>query len=71
MAQQVTAETYIHELMDIDPGNAAILMASGMHCIGCPSSANETLGQACMVHGINVDEIVDVINSYLLKKEVK
>ena len=42
-----------------------ILMASVMHCVGCPSAQGETLEQACMVHGIDSDELVDKINEFL------
>ena len=40
-------------------------MHAGMHCLGCPSAQAETLEEACMVHGINVDELVAEINGFL------
>lgn len=69
MAKQVTKDMLIHEIIEVDPGNAAILMASGMHCVGCPSAAMESLEEACMVHGMDVDEVISSINDYLAKKE--
>ena len=42
---------------------AGILMNMGMHCLGCPASQSETLEQACMVHGVDVDEIVNKLNA--------
>lgn len=69
MAKQVTKSMLIHEIIEIDPGNAAILMAAGMHCIGCPSAAMESLEEACAVHNMNVDEVIVSINDYLAKKE--
>ncbi|MCM1084260.1 MAG: DUF1858 domain-containing protein [Clostridium sp.] len=71
MAQTVDKSMLIHEIIEIDPGNAAILMASGMHCVGCPSAAMESLEEACMVHGMNVDEVIESINGYLAKKEAE
>ena len=68
MAKQVTKDMLIYEILEIDPGNAAILMASGMHCVGCPSSAMESLEDACMVHGMDVDDVIYSINEYLKKK---
>lgn len=47
---------------------APILMRSGMHCLGCPSSQAETLEEACMVHGIDVDVLVSQINEILAVK---
>ena len=63
MAAQVTKQTLIGEMLQLDMGIAAILMASGMHCVGCPSSAMESLEEACMVHGIDVDELIEKLNS--------
>ena len=37
-------------------------MEAGMHCVGCPASQAETLEEACMVHGIDVQDIVDMLN---------
>ena len=40
-------------------------MGAGMHCVGCPSSARETLEEAAMVHGIDSDMLVEEIQSYI------
>lgn len=68
MAAQVTKQTLIGEMLQMDMGIAAILMAAGMHCVGCPSSAMESLEEACMVHGMNADEVLVQINEYLANK---
>ncbi len=69
MAKQISKDMLIHEIIEVDPGNAAILMASGMHCVGCPASAMESLEEACQVHGMDVNEVLASINEYLAKKE--
>ena len=72
MAKQVTKDMLIHQIIEVDPGNAAILMASGMHCVGCPSAAMESLEEACMVHGMNVDEVINSINETIVTiKEIR
>ena len=58
MAATINKDMIIADMLKIDPGIAAILMASGMHCIGCPSAQGETLDEAAMVHGMNADELV-------------
>ncbi len=68
MATQITKSTLIGEMLMIDRGIAAILMQSGMHCVGCPSSAGETLEEACLVHGMDVDVLLNDINAYLASK---
>ena len=69
MAATINKNMIIADMLKIDPGIAAILMASGMHCIGCPSAQGETLDEAAMVHGMNADELVVNVNEYLAKKE--
>ena len=68
MAATINKDMIIADMLKIDPGIAAILMASGMHCIGCPSAQGETLDEAAMVHGMNADELVVNVNEYLAKK---
>ena len=62
---RVTKDTTIGEVIQIDAGVIPILMGAGMHCVGCPSSAGETLEEAAMVHGIDPDMLVDEINNFL------
>ncbi|MBC5780273.1 DUF1858 domain-containing protein [Blautia difficilis] len=62
---KVTKNTLIGQLLQIDPNIAAILMRAGMHCIGCPSSQMESLEEAAMVHGMDVDVLVQQINDFL------
>ena len=69
MAATINKDMIIADMLKIEPGIAAILMASGMHCIGCPSAQGETLDEAAMVHGMNADELVVNVNEYLAKKE--
>lgn len=66
--QKVTKEVIIGDLLQIDTGVIPILLEAGMHCIGCPSSQGESLEEACLVHGIEVDSLVDQINTYLSQK---
>ena len=68
MDARVNKEMIIADMLQIDAGIAAILMASGMHCIGCPSAQGESLEEAAMVHGLDADQLVNVVNEYLEKK---
>ena len=65
MAGQVSKEMTIGEILAINPMVAPILMEIGMHCLGCPSAQGETLEEAAMVHGIDVDLLVEKINAAL------
>ena len=71
MAKSVTKDTLIGEALMINIGIAEILMASGMHCVGCPASQHETIEEACAVHGIEVQQLIDNINEFLIEEENK
>ncbi len=64
----VTKEMTIQEILAVDEDLADILMASGMHCLGCIMAHTENLEQACAVHGIDADALVDALNAYLEQK---
>ena len=55
-------DTKIGELLEKAPEKADILLEAGMHCLGCPASQAETLEEACMVHGIDVEEVLKELN---------
>ncbi len=69
MAKQINKDMLIGDLLQVDEGIIGILMGAGMHCIGCPSSAMESLAEAAMVHGMDADALVAHINKYLAAKE--
>lgn len=62
---QVNRDTLIGEMLGINPEVSDILLEYGMHCIGCAASAGETISEACEVHGIDADELIEDINIYL------
>ncbi len=55
-------DTKIGEIIENAPEKVDILLEAGMHCVGCPASQAETLEEACMVHGIDVEEVVEALN---------
>lgn len=65
---EITKDTVIGDILDIDKTTAPFFFEMGMHCLGCPASRGETLEQACMVHGVSVDEMVKKLNAHLASK---
>ncbi len=62
----ITKDTIIGDILDVNPEAAApIFLAMGMHCLGCPSARGESIAQACMVHGVDADEIVAQLKAAL------
>ena len=65
MTERVNGDMIIADMLQIDPGIAPILMASGMHCIGCPASQGESIEQAAAVHGLDGEALVNALNEAL------
>lgn len=65
MAVKITKDMLIGQILQINQGLAPVLMAGGMHCVGCPSSQMESLEEAAMVHGIDVDVLLARLNAFL------
>ena len=64
----VTKEMSINDVLQIDPETAPIMMAYGMHCMGCPFSRIESLADGCAAHGTDADQLVQELNDFLAKK---
>ncbi len=65
----INKDMTIAEILNVDREIARILMEAGMHCVGCPSAQAETLGEAGIVHGQEVDALVNKINDFLANKQ--
>lgn len=60
---KIEKTTQIGELLSQAPEKAELLLEAGMHCLGCPASQEETLEEACDVHGIDVEELLEKLNA--------
>lgn len=56
---EITKDMTIGEILRSKPEAAPLLMDAGMHCIGCPSAQGESLEEAAMVHGMDIDDLMD------------
>ncbi len=61
----ITKDTFIGDILNINPETAPFFLEMGMHCLGCPAARSETVEQACEVHGVDCDELVEKINDFL------
>ena len=59
----ITKEMTIGEILRANPAVAPVLLEAGMHCLGCPSAQGESLEEAAMVHGIDIDELMKAIEA--------
>ena len=59
----VTKDMTIGDILRTVPDVAPVLMEAGMHCLGCPSAQAESLEDAAMVHGIDIDALMAKIQA--------
>ena len=59
----ISKEMTIGEILRTCPNVAPVLLEAGMHCLGCPSAQGESLEEAAMVHGMNIDELMAKIEA--------
>lgn len=65
---EITKDMLIGDILDKDRDTAQFFLNMGMHCLGCPSARGESLEMACAVHGVDVDDMVEEINTFLASK---
>jgi hybrid cluster-associated redox disulfide protein len=66
---KVTKDMIIGDLLRMDPEMAGVLVAGGMHCVGCPSAQAESLEEAALVHGIDPDVLIARVNAFVESKQ--
>ena len=66
---KITPNMIIAEVLRIDRGTAPIFLNNGMHCLGCPSSSGESIEEACAIHGIDAEKLVNELNEYFANKD--
>lgn len=65
----ITKDMIISEVLDMNRGTVPIFFKNGLHCLGCVMASGETIEEACMVHNIDCDKLLDEINTYLASQE--
>ncbi|MCD7712113.1 MAG: DUF1858 domain-containing protein [Firmicutes bacterium] len=66
-----TKETLVNDLIDYDIEIARFFFDIGMYCVGCPASYGESVEDACTVHGVDADELIEKINEYITSKNTE
>ena len=61
----ITKDTIIGDILSIAPQTAPLFLSIGMHCLGCPASRGETVAEACMVHGVDPDQLLAKVNAMI------
>jgi hybrid cluster-associated redox disulfide protein len=62
---ELTKDTLVSDVLRLVPGGAEVFMTMGMHCLHCGSAQGETLEEACLVHGMDLDTLLDELESQI------
>lgn len=68
MSYTVTPDSIIGDILDTDMDTAPYFFEIGMHCLGCPASRGESIEDACAVHGVDPDELVEKLKAHFANK---
>ena len=64
---EISKDMTIGELVRNHPNSVQVLVGFGLGCVGCPSAQAETIAEACDVHGLDVENMMEALNKDLLK----
>lgn len=59
----ITPDTIIRDIVETYPHVVPVLQGIGMGCLGCPSATAEPLWQAAEIHGFNVYDLVEKLET--------
>lgn len=61
---EITKTMTIEKVLSLDENVVPIFLGFGLHCLGCPMSRGESLEEACFVHGVDCDLLVEKLNAH-------
>lgn len=62
---KITKDMLIGDVIRQYPDLVEPFMMQGMMCVGCPSAQGESIEQAALVHGLDVNTLVNALNEAL------
>jgi len=65
---EVAKDTIIFDIMQNAPQTMPLFQEIGMHCMGCALATGESVEEACMAHGVDVDAFLDRLNAAIAEQ---
>lgn len=62
---KITKDMLIGDVIRQYPDLVEPFMMQGMMCVGCPSAQGESIEEAALVHGLDVNTLVNALNEAL------
>lgn len=64
----IQEDMIVGDIVQQYPSLVPVMLGCGLNCIGCGISQMETLAEACMTHGLDVYDIMDILNDQLARE---
>mgnify|MGYP000414396764 CR=1 FL=1 len=62
---KITKDMIINDVVQNYPDTMEVFFGYGIHCVGCTNSMFETIEQGAELHGFDVSELVEDLNSVI------
>ncbi len=62
---ELKRDTQLADILEIAPEVIPLFQEIGMHCLGCALASEENVEEACMAHGVDVDEFLAKCNEVI------
>ena len=69
MAEKITKDMSLAEIVQKHPETAEVFQKHGLHCLGCAIASFETLEQGAAAHGMDIDKLLADLNKAVGKKK--
>lgn len=60
----ISKDMYISDVLNLNQGTVPIFLQNGLHCLGCAMASGESIEEACAVHGLDCDSLIDELNEF-------
>jgi len=70
MADLITRESGITEILQKFPSTEVVFQKHGIHCVGCMLAAFENIEQGAGAHGLDIELLLKDLNEVASKEEV-
>ena len=70
MADAITKEMPIGDVVRAHPETIEVFSKHGLHCIGCAVAAFESIAEGATVHGIDIDALIADLNTAIAAGKV-
>jgi len=60
----VNKDMFISDVLNMNQGTIPIFLQNGLHCLGCAMASGETIEEACAVHGLDCDMLLNELNQF-------